>query len=60
MGVAPHAQYQTVLSEMVGYLPKRAMGVGPTLLGNRNSEEDHQKMVGVSRGGAPFRSSPRA
>ena len=52
--VVLHSQYQTILSEMIGYLPRRAMGVGLTLLRNRNSEADHQKMVGVSRGGAPY------
>ena len=52
--VVPHAQYQTVLIKMIGYSPKRATGVDPTLLQNRNSEADHQKLVGVSRGGAPY------
>ena len=47
MSVLPHDQYQTVPSKMIGHLPKRAMGVGPTLLRNRNSEEYHQKMVGA-------------
>ena len=54
MSVVLHAQYQTVLSEMDDQLPERAMGVGPALLRSRNSETDHQKMVGVSRGGAPY------
>ena len=52
--VVPHAQYQTVQSEMIVHLQKMAMGVGPTLLRNRNSEVDHQEMAGVSRGGAPY------
>ena len=52
--VVPHAQYQRVQSEMISPLPERTMGVGLTLLRNRNSEADHQKMVGISRGGAPY------
>ena len=47
-------QYQTILSEMVVHLPKMAMGVGPMLLQRRNREVDHQNMVEVSRGGAPY------
>ena len=54
MSVVSHAQYQTVLSKKIDNLPKRTMNVGPTLLLNRNSEADHQEMVGVSRGGAPY------
>ena len=54
MSVGFHAKYQTVLSEMDDHSPRRAMGVGPALLRSRNSETDHKKMDGVSRGGAPY------
>lgn len=46
MSVVPHAQYRTVLSEMMGHLPKRATGVSPTLLRCRNSVTDYKKWSG--------------
>ena len=49
MSVVLHARYLTVLSEMVDHLSRKAKGVGPTQLRNRNSESDHQKIIGVSR-----------
>ena len=48
------AQNPVVLSAVIVYQLEELEDEGPMLLQNRNSEADHQKMVGVCRGGAPY------
>ena len=52
--VVSPAQNLAVLSAMFTHQQEELEGEGPLLLRSRNIDLDHQKMVGISRGGAPY------
>ena len=54
MNAFSSAQSRELLSEVTVLSLGKVVYEVPTLLQNRNNDEDHQKMVGVSRFGAPY------
>ena len=48
------AQCPVVLSAVTVHHLEELEDEGPMLLQSRNSKADHQEMVAVSRGGAPY------
>ena len=54
MNAVSPVQNPAVLSTATVHQPEELEDEGPKLLQRHNSEADHQKMDGVSRGGAPY------
>ena len=54
MNTVSPAQNPAMLSAVTAHQSEELEEEGPKLLQRRNSESDHQKMVGVSRGGATY------